>query len=130
MIEYNNKTKEFIFKVPKQKYKGLLSKEFNKKMNEEIKVTRKHFKEDGWDLDFYSMYHRLLDEVLGDNLMDVFMSKIVHQIDEVKLSVNKDGFFIKLKDYNPVSYDNKLNKILVGEFKDTVDGRYTYLGPL
>ena len=54
----------------------------------------------------------------------------MHKIPNTTCSFNINGIVLKREDYVPVSYDAVKNKYIFGEMKDTIDGKFVYLGCL
>lgn len=123
---------EIKFNIPRTGFKGFkqsFRQQIKKLVKEEVKEAKIHMKVDGWNLCIDGIKSKIIYKILGSNLFITLIGELLTNIPNTSYIFENGENLLKKNDYIPVSYDSHLNKI-VYEFKDTIDGRFTYLGPL
>lgn len=122
-----------IKKLPKEKFEGFKEeyRDFIKKeIRKQARAIKKHMEINGWNLDLDYYQNDIVSELLGGDLCLTLWSEVLRLNPNCKIVFENFRTLLKREDYTPVSYDSVKNELIVGEMKDTIDGRYVYLGPL
>lgn len=115
-------------KLKNDPFKAELEKRLKKAYKKVKKEVKSHFDNCGWDLDAWSVEGDVYYEIFGDIAENILYKMMIEL--EKPLAYKNGTLVLSNPNYIPVSYNVRKNKIHVGEFKDTIDGEWVYLGPL
>lgn len=140
--EIEGNTMHITLRKPKDKevksLEDIDSEKLLKVLKKRAKEIKKHFKEDGWDLNMHSIREDIVYDVLGFHLGDIIQAYIAGKVGEELVYENNRFLLRKKGGHSPVYYDMWKDKFIVINNPDTkdyimdyreVDG-YLYLGGL
>ena len=124
-----------LVKEDSKMIKGNLTKKQQNKLyislNNELKEIKEHFKTDKWDLSLDVIKDTVLMDLLGFDLTAELMKFFYKNKISIKYESEK-GFSLYNQNYEPVYYDKKNNKIIIGRLtiKQKLNKQYLQLGEL